>query len=381
MSKQYRSPFAVLDLSPADVNPVTVRQARRRLLAEFELNNATVLLFGKVLCTRNDVERLADELLDEITFHFHYMVLSDAALRQFLDTGNAVGLRRGAPKTFGEHPGYAEFMRPFLLARLDQDIAGYFRAKGRGKKLPGHRVDWLMKLPGSRDDFPELEQAVRSEIVVIRSLHTGTPWFKEYFAIHRQFDYGRLQRFWAFPDAAYELHEEYFRSLIALLERASGSVINWQAVDTYYANIAGHLQSATLKQRLLRQLNVSRYGRYCMRTGYTAWSILFYIALIVFVSGFSLGNASTSILLFLFTIPVVPMFFRTFGRIIDHANANKVRHRRRWKWLICLGNVVAMPVYWYVNMRKGAGARSALIVGLLWISTVLLLSGLLGFLF
>src|SRR5262249_16946596 len=98
MSQLYRSPFAVLDLSPADVNPVTVRQARRRLLTEFELRDALVLELGDVEYMRNDVEQLADELLDPKLLNFHRLVHEDAALQKFLETGKATDLRYGPPK-------------------------------------------------------------------------------------------------------------------------------------------------------------------------------------------------------------------------------------------------------------------------------------------
>jgi|GEM_PF-3221935 len=139
---EYLNPLSILNISPEKLGKLTskhIKNARKRLLAEFELNEVTVLkVKGGREFDRTSLLKLLNELEQEELRTFHMMVYKNQGLCQFLEAGSFGFFTTEAVTNFPQTPAYTlrfvEFIAPYFSYQYNKVLHSTFR-KGDWENL------------------------------------------------------------------------------------------------------------------------------------------------------------------------------------------------------------------------------------------------------
>lgn len=123
----YYNPYRLFDLPVFDRIPADIlRQARKRVLAEFELTDEIQANFKGILLDKSTALRLFDELEDEKKRNFHQYVMSIPGYARFLETEGREG---GLPEDFGplNNLSFYAFIEPELKRSLKMGSSRFLR--------------------------------------------------------------------------------------------------------------------------------------------------------------------------------------------------------------------------------------------------------------
>ncbi|MEM6726163.1 MAG: hypothetical protein AAF598_19120, partial [Bacteroidota bacterium] len=118
---QYHSPLHILDLDThQDLDRAALKKAKKRLMAEFELQDAvTIELAGKSY-DRQAVIDLFESLEQPGLIEHHLSIFKDQQLLAFLEHGDLSWFRSTTVRTYMEDKAFADFLGPYFAYQFNR---------------------------------------------------------------------------------------------------------------------------------------------------------------------------------------------------------------------------------------------------------------------
>ena len=130
----YTNPFILLDLpdplTPSMITPAFLRQEKKRLMAEFELEEATVIEVGGRELDKDRVLSLFEELETEDLRQHHLRVFMEAGLMEFLEDASLEYFYNGGISQLPAHSDeFLTFIGPHFSRSFNSRLFNAFRQK------------------------------------------------------------------------------------------------------------------------------------------------------------------------------------------------------------------------------------------------------------
>lgn len=110
----YISPLALVDIADQPITPQKLLLAKRKMLAEFELQEATTIEVNGTELSRNDVLELFKQLEQEKHFDYHQLVASDPKLLYFLEHGQLEYKEKFTLSSYHVTPEFLAWISPYF---------------------------------------------------------------------------------------------------------------------------------------------------------------------------------------------------------------------------------------------------------------------------
>jgi len=113
---QYISPFALLQtLTPGQADKQSLALAKKKMLAELELNGGAVVTINGNEFTKNDIVNFFDNLQQTGNLSFHIIVANDAVLLRFLEQHFLNNGDRFSNNELYADAGFIEWVSPYFF--------------------------------------------------------------------------------------------------------------------------------------------------------------------------------------------------------------------------------------------------------------------------
>ncbi len=113
----YLSPLHFLpkETDLKDVSAKELLLAKKKLLAEIELSSDKTIILNKTVCTRNDVLKLFDQLLDdEKDLNYHFAIFKNKVLLEFLENRFVAILPLAITDNLKNNTAFITFISPYF---------------------------------------------------------------------------------------------------------------------------------------------------------------------------------------------------------------------------------------------------------------------------
>lgn len=125
---QYINPLIALDLDPKSLNSQMLKQARKKMLAEFELQEATVIDWHGQEVDRATVLGWFDQLEDQEVCRFHQEIAEQPSLLNFLESAALDLFYQGDISMIHSMPSEVrKFMGPYFAESFNKRLFHAFR--------------------------------------------------------------------------------------------------------------------------------------------------------------------------------------------------------------------------------------------------------------
>jgi len=131
---KYTNPIVLLDLpdpfSPSIITPSFLRQEKKRLLAEFELEEATVIEVGDREMDKDGVLSLFEELENDELRQHHLRIFMEPGLMEFLEDASLEYFYNGGISKLPAHSDeFLTFIGPYFAQSFNARLFNAFRQK------------------------------------------------------------------------------------------------------------------------------------------------------------------------------------------------------------------------------------------------------------
>lgn len=125
---QYINPLVALDLNPEDLSAQTLKQARKRMMAEFELQGNTVIIWQDQEVDRATVLGWFDQLEEAEVAGFHQEIARQSTLLAFLEQASLDLFYEGDISLMGSMPkALLKFIGPYFADAFNKRLFHAFR--------------------------------------------------------------------------------------------------------------------------------------------------------------------------------------------------------------------------------------------------------------
>ena len=122
----YLSPFHILAETLGtieNIDQTMLRKAKRRLLSEFELLEATTIEISGKEFDKDSIIKLFEQLENEDNLQYHLMVYNDVYLLHFLEQGNIkIFMQPSLLKGKEENKGFVNFITPYFADVYNKEL-------------------------------------------------------------------------------------------------------------------------------------------------------------------------------------------------------------------------------------------------------------------
>lgn len=131
---QYINPLAILELSPQQardgISSSRLKREKKRLMAEFELNEAPNIELRGIKLGKTQVMELFDQLSDEQSVEYHAKVLENKRLLLFLEESSLDYFYEGDVNLLSAQPeGFLAFIAPYFAFQYNKRLLHAFKQR------------------------------------------------------------------------------------------------------------------------------------------------------------------------------------------------------------------------------------------------------------
>ncbi|MEM6800995.1 MAG: hypothetical protein AAF696_06295 [Bacteroidota bacterium] len=131
---QYINPLALLEISVEEakegISSSRLKREKKKLMAEFELNNASNIELRGIKLGKNQVLEMFDQLADEKYLDFHSRILSQASLLQFLEESSLDYFYFGDISMLSANsPEFLSFLAPYFSHQYNKRLLYAFKQR------------------------------------------------------------------------------------------------------------------------------------------------------------------------------------------------------------------------------------------------------------
>jgi len=124
---QYINPFELLGFaSPQEITPETIRKAKRKLLIEFDLRTDQMLDYRGKSFSKDQIFKVIEELENQSTIEFHFIIFQDKAFLTFLTEGNIKSIKHIQYQTKYYHADFIKFLAPIYIQVFSNLLVEYY---------------------------------------------------------------------------------------------------------------------------------------------------------------------------------------------------------------------------------------------------------------
>ena len=127
---QYINPFELLNFKKDDLSAIDTRlinKAKRKLLTEIELSDTNSIHHNRFELTKSDCIRAIDDLDDKDKREFHYFILKNPHLNNFLSNGALSFFDNFQVESIYKLPDFLDFVSPFFCEQYDKTLSEKYK--------------------------------------------------------------------------------------------------------------------------------------------------------------------------------------------------------------------------------------------------------------
>lgn len=163
---QYINPYELLNLTADNLSSVdssTVSKAKRKLLAEIELNDNNSIRHNGCELTKSDCLRAIDDIDNPDKKEFHYFIYQNEHLNKFLTSGKLSFFDNYQFESIYKLPDFLDFISPFFCEQYDKVLSENYKT---GNKEAVKKI--LLVKPITNETY--FEKCFKSTYSFIRSV-------------------------------------------------------------------------------------------------------------------------------------------------------------------------------------------------------------------
>jgi tetratricopeptide (TPR) repeat protein len=128
--QNYINPIELLNLDtdiPSGVDGLTIRKAKKTLLAEIELSDTDTIIHNGIELTKSDCLRAIDDLDHKDKRDFHLFIFENSDLNHFLTSGDLNFFRTFKTESIYKLPDFIDFISPYFSVQYAKAISRNFK--------------------------------------------------------------------------------------------------------------------------------------------------------------------------------------------------------------------------------------------------------------
>lgn len=126
----YINPFKLLNIQAdnlSEIDPLTIRKAKKNLLANIELNDNEAINYNGVEITKSACLSIIDELDDKNKKEFHFFIFKNSLLNDFLFDGDLDFFKYFKVESIYTLPEFILFISPYFSFQYDKSLSKNFK--------------------------------------------------------------------------------------------------------------------------------------------------------------------------------------------------------------------------------------------------------------
>ena len=128
--QNYINPIELLNLDtdiPSGVDGLTIRKAKKTLLAEIELSDTDTIIHNGIELTKSDCLRAIDDLDHKDKRDFHLFIFENSDLNHFLTSGDLNFFRTFKTESIYKLPDFIHFISPYFSVQYAKALSRNFK--------------------------------------------------------------------------------------------------------------------------------------------------------------------------------------------------------------------------------------------------------------
>ena len=128
--QNYINPIELLNLDtdiPTGVDGLTIRKAKKTLLAEIELSDTDTVIHNGIELTKSDCLRAIDDLDHKDKRDFHLFIFENSDLNHFLTSGDLNFFRTFKTESIYKLPDFIDFISPYFSVQYAKALSRNFK--------------------------------------------------------------------------------------------------------------------------------------------------------------------------------------------------------------------------------------------------------------
>ena len=128
--QNYINPIELLNLDtdiPTGVDGLTIRKAKKTLLAEIELSDTDTIIHNGIELTKSDCLRAIDDLDHKDKRDFHLFIFENSDLNHFLTSGDLNFFRTFKTESIYKLPDFIDFISPYFSVQYAKALSRNFK--------------------------------------------------------------------------------------------------------------------------------------------------------------------------------------------------------------------------------------------------------------
>jgi hypothetical protein len=172
----YINPIEILELSDKNVSEIDsnlIKKAKRKLFADIDLSDNGTLNYKGLSLTKNDCEKVIDDLENSITLDFYFHLASNKLLNDFLVNGDDEIFSSFKQESIYKHSDFLKFISPYFAPKFDKTILKVFNDCDDEKLRNILRTQILISNDEINDAFKGLSIEIQNRLQQIDSITKG----------------------------------------------------------------------------------------------------------------------------------------------------------------------------------------------------------------